>query len=771
MDFSMIKSVCDCELAINFLKNNGGTVPAELYDLLDKLKQVEANQKDEKIYDHFARTVPYSTELKKCIETTVDKLMEEGPNATAPGLLLGKIQCGKTRAFVGIIGLAFDRGFDQCVVLTKGTNALVSQTVTRLKSDFHDYLGIANRHKSCPVDVHDIMDLKNGLSSAQINGVKNIIVCKKEHTNVSRLLTLFQQDSPELQHKKILIIDDEADFVSHSFRVQHQQVYQGTVACLIDQFIRMQSYCRYLQVTATPYSLYLQPDGEVAVENGRVFPFRPRFTSLVPVHDHYVGGHQFFVDAHSEDSLYSNVFHRVSDQCLDRMLAENKDMRLYNNVATSAYFQDLRWAIMSYFVGSAIRKIQVSKEEGYNYLTSFLMHLSINKEDHEWQSDLLSHLLDEWSNDVASVRSLFDVVFADMLDSIQKGRAQGLIHESDPLVEEVWNKVVWLLENNCYLVQPVNSEVSVQSLLDENGQLKLTHDLNIFVGGFVLDRGITIDHMLGFMYGRRPLIEQQDTVLQHCRMFGNRSKEDMAVTRLHTTAHLYNIMERMDYMDEQLRQWFINYSQQNTDEDPSAVFIHLSDDMNIIPCSKSRLVISNVTTIKPYKRITTYGFQTDCATKVNKVMAQLDPFITSLPNYVQDKVFEVDAKDMISILKKIRSTYIYSRPIDDNADYEWNEEEMIACIKYATQHTNGKMLCLHRVDRNMKRVRANGNFVDAPEDGNTDTPLARKHAQTMPVLILLRQNGEEKKGWRGAPFYWPSLMLPANLTPAIFETK
>ena len=768
---SMFKNAHDCEIAINAIKMIGGTVPAELYDQLAKLKKVEANSKEEKIYDHFARTVPYSAELMECIETTVDKLMEDGPNATVPGLLLGKIQCGKTRAFVGVVGLAFDRGFDDCIVLTKGTNALVTQTVNRLKSDFHDYLGIDNRHKSCSVDIYDIMDLKNGLSSAQINGVKNIIVCKKEHTNVNRLLALFQQISPELKNKKILIIDDEADFVSHSFRIQHQQVYQGTVACLIDKFIRLQSYCRYLQVTATPYSLYLQPDGEVAVENGRVFPFRPRFTSLVPIHDHYIGGHQFFVESHSQDSLYSNVFHRVSDQCLDRMLVANKDMRLFNNVATSAYFQDLRWAMMSYFVGSAIRKIQVFKKEGYNYLTSFLMHLSINKEDHEWQSDLLYHLLDEWRKDVSSIRTLFQDVFSDILDSIQKGRAEGLIQEEDPLIEDVWDKVVWLLDNKCYQVQSVNSEVSVPSLLDDNGQLKLTHDLNIFVGGFVLDRGITIDHMLGFMYGRRPLIEQQDTVLQHCRMFGNRSKEDMAVTRLHTTAHLYNIMERMDYMDEQLRQWFIDYSQQNTDEDPSAVFIHLSDDMNIIPCSKSRLVISNVTTIKPYKRVTTFGFQTDCATKVKKVTGQLDSFITSMPNYVQDEVFEVDAKDMISVLKKIRSTYIYNRPIDDNVDYEWNEEEMIACIKYATQHTNGKMYCLHRVDRNMSRVRANGNFVDAPEDGKTDTPLARKYAKTMPVLMLLRQNGKEKNGWRGAPFYWPSLMLQGSLAPAIFETK
>ena len=94
-----------------------------------------------KIYPHFCETVPYSKELQECIEGTIAKLYEPGlplSEAKKPGLLLGKIQSGKTRAFVGCMALAFDNGVDACIILTKGTNALVDQTVKRMKYDFRE---------------------------------------------------------------------------------------------------------------------------------------------------------------------------------------------------------------------------------------------------------------------------------------------------------------------------------------------------------------------------------------------------------------------------------------------------------------------------------------------------------------------------------------------------------------------------------------------------------------------------------------------------------
>ena len=46
--------------------------------------------------------------LAACIERVVNQLESTSTNGDRPGMLLGKIQSGKTRAFVGIIARAFD---------------------------------------------------------------------------------------------------------------------------------------------------------------------------------------------------------------------------------------------------------------------------------------------------------------------------------------------------------------------------------------------------------------------------------------------------------------------------------------------------------------------------------------------------------------------------------------------------------------------------------------------------------------------------------------
>lgn len=49
---------------------------------------------------------------------------------------MGNIQSGKTRAFIGLMSLCFDNGFDMTIILTKCSTALVKQTVSRMMAEF-----------------------------------------------------------------------------------------------------------------------------------------------------------------------------------------------------------------------------------------------------------------------------------------------------------------------------------------------------------------------------------------------------------------------------------------------------------------------------------------------------------------------------------------------------------------------------------------------------------------------------------------------------------
>ena len=73
-------------------------------------------------------------------------------------------------------------------------------------------------------------------------------------------------------------------------------------------------------------------------------------------------------------------------------------------------------------------------------------------------------------------------------------------------------------------VEKVNSENDVKNLLDRQGQLELRNRLNIFIGGQILDRGLTIGNLIGFYYGRRtlmrtPVVKRRPTPPSGCLTF------------------------------------------------------------------------------------------------------------------------------------------------------------------------------------------------------------------------------------------------------------
>ena len=74
-----------------------------------------------------------------------------------------------------------------------------------------------------------------------------------------------------------------------------------TIANKIDKLRGLGGTVHFLQVTATPYALYLQPDEE-SFNKSEYCPTRPKFTQLVPIHDQYVGGKAYFEGLHEKNN-------------------------------------------------------------------------------------------------------------------------------------------------------------------------------------------------------------------------------------------------------------------------------------------------------------------------------------------------------------------------------------------------------------------------------------------------------------------------------------
>ncbi|MCP8321801.1 MAG: hypothetical protein H3Z52_12825 [archaeon] len=234
------------------------------------------------IYNTLTSKRQDSNELKSCMEQTVQKLLENETDMHKPGMLLGKIQGGKTRAFIGIIALAFDNNYDVAIILTKGTKALARQTYERLKKDFYDFI------EYDMIKLYDILFMPENLPKYVLKQ-KLIMIVKKETNNLERTIRALVQTYPDLGKRKVLIIDDEADYASIGFRTNRQQgiVELRKIASQIDVLRKKALKSDFLQVTATPYSLYLQPD-ELEIPKGeQIFefkPIRPAFTVLLPIY-------------------------------------------------------------------------------------------------------------------------------------------------------------------------------------------------------------------------------------------------------------------------------------------------------------------------------------------------------------------------------------------------------------------------------------------------------------------------------------------------------
>ncbi len=446
-----------------------------------------------------AANLSFDAETFSCAERTVTRTLETATTSDHPGMLLGKVQSGKTRTFISVLALAFDNGFDIAVVLSKNSKALIEQTYKRLRAEFSEFI------EEGEMEIYDIMRCPESFNAFELES-KIIFVAKKETNNVNRLTKLFTEKRSSMAGKRVLIIDDEADNASIGYSKKADVIEANKIARQISDFRAGLMHSSFLQVTATPYSLYLQPN-EIEVANVLAFqPTRPAFTELVPVPNSYVGGDTYFgQDSRGEaDTLESLIHHTVEFAEFNRL--KKRDGRSYkpDELLTTALLQGFRHAIVTFLVGGCIQRINGIKagKKSKRLRYSFLLHSEAAKGSHKWQEELTEELVEKLKNAAQQELSVFQELVA--LSHADVARSLALDGMSVPPLETVVATVKNALCDEFITIAKVNSDDDITALLDDSGQLKLRSPLCIFIGGQVLDRGVTLANLIGFYYGRRP---------------------------------------------------------------------------------------------------------------------------------------------------------------------------------------------------------------------------------------------------------------------------
>lgn len=690
--------------------------------------------------------------LAACVDRVVKQLEETSTTGDRPGMLLGKIQSGKTRAFVGVIARSFDRGFDIAVVLTKGTKTLSAQTVARLQSDFKEFID------DDELLVFDIMQAPGRLSKSEQRR-KLVIVAKKQVDNLNRVIQFFDADYPDLKKRRVLLVDDEADLASIRFVRSrgNPNIDQGRIAQQMDQLRRLIERISFLQVTATPYSLYLQPENYENNINSFVFkPKKPAFTELLPIHSGYVGGDDYFAPFDESDPR-SFLFVEVSRLEQDALRRSDRRRISAENVLNSQNTAGLVRAIATFILAVCIRRWQQGEAGEKKRKYAMVIHNDTQKKAHAWQTQVIEWIFDALTKAAStspdSLRPLYDAAYADLSGSItaDHGRLPGA---------SIFETFLEALESDDVVRETVNSDKDVLALLDDKAELKLRTPFNIFVGGNILDRGITIPNLIAFYYGRNPRTMQADTVLQHSRMYGNRDRRDLAVTRFYTSKGVYDRLYTINAFENALREAFASGA-----HDQGVIFIQADANQRVRPCAPNKVLLSNVVAIKPSGLYLPTGFKMLGGREADLVHQRVESLI---PIGALDtrRFVEIAREEALKILSSIEETFEL-----DDSDFEW--DAMRGLLDYYAdirEDCAGKVLLLAVTGRELARERS-GDKSGLSILGPRLRSLVIDPNRTQPALILLRQEGSRDLGWSGYRFWWPILAAPGTVAPCVFATR
>jgi hypothetical protein len=305
--------------------------------------------------------------------------------------------------------------------------------------------------------------------------------------------------------------------------------------------------------------------------------------------------------------------------------------------------------------------------------------------------------------------------------------------------------------------------VQLAPLLDaETAELKLRTQANLFIGGSILDRGITVPNLISFYYGRNPKRMQADTVLQHSRMYGARDRQDLAVTRFYTSRAVYDRLGQIHQLEQTLREAF-----EKGAHDGGVIFIQTDSQNRVVPCAPSKISLSDVVAMRPNDFYLPTGFQTITGRAATASLGRLEAL---LPESIRGtgRFENISLKEALDLIDLVQPTI----EIDPGVGFQW--EAMASLLKYYSGAANGEaadVLLLVEAGRRLSKAGSGDKSGRSIVGGQEVRALLSSADRIRPALVMLRQEGsKDPLGWKAdRPFWWPILAAPANVEPCVFS--
>ena len=514
-------------------------------DIIPNINNPSRNETNVEVGQTFEGFLHYLKENKNFADNEISTLRKETvghlekcdfSEKGSVGLLIGKIQSGKTTSFTSMTALARDNDIPVVIVLGGISNVLVRQAaddLMQLKNvdgDISFKVQVASTanagagtHYVDPLSTNFKTRLQNSIDNWSGDEpefqVSNVIITMKHKQNLLNLISALE--SIDFKNKKVLIIDDETDQHGLNGQIRKAKISSTNAAIKsLREVVDRTTNHVFLGYTATPFANLLQPLTE---------HLKPTFVGFISPGNNYIGGNEIFGGLSDEESPY--VY---------------KDVEVYNREELETYPdapEDLLFALDIFIVGNLVRKIKSGRYPHFSMLVHPDKEIVSHTQCHKWISERLKNMKDiiiigeDSSEEEIQIRDAYLDEFRKAYDNLSKTvKEMPDFSEVKKLIPFFLNKIVPI---------EINSEEGTGMPDWDDPQA------NIIIAGEAVNRG-TVVQRLTVTYLCRKESKATDTTQQRGRFYGYK-KGYMEYIRVFTTAE--NARFFRDYVLAEKTMW------------------------------------------------------------------------------------------------------------------------------------------------------------------------------------------------------------------------
>ena len=452
------------------------------------------------------------------------------------GLVVGRVQSGKTTSFKALSMMAMDNNFDLIILLAGRTNNLINQN----KNEFIELrqsisekfnIGCVTKPKEWKSIININIPRIKGYGS--LRAMPLILITNKHAGHINKISQELRKSSLSLDHINALIIDDEADNASLNTAKDKDSDFSATAIYRSIKSLRNTLERHTVtQYTATPQSVLLISKKD---------HYSPEWARVISPGDQYIG---------AKDLFYNN-----SPFC---RIVPDDEISSAKHIKKLALPQSFISALCSYLLASGQRLH--TPEIFHDENSTFMVHPDIYNVTHDHWLKIISDKINLWRQDIDS-----------NIDIFFKHNSKDFLKEYQSL-EHACKKTNTKIADFDLLfetyVPQIIQELQIIKVNKDSNNINWDIPHNILIGGYMLDRGYVVQGLVTTYMPRGKGGGMIDSLQQRGRFYGYKKKYlgflktwmskqtiDAYQSYAKHEAHLYGTLEKLSKEGKNLREW------------------------------------------------------------------------------------------------------------------------------------------------------------------------------------------------------------------------